>query len=54
MNSSLVAMIHGTISGIFFALGLCMVWSQMVLGIIIGLVGIIVLMSLIPLSIGLK
>lgn len=46
--------------GIVGALGLgvgmclCMVWSQMVLGIIIGLVGIIVLMSLIPLSIGLK
>ncbi|MGN0319849.1 MAG: hypothetical protein ACI4D1_02960 [Lachnospira sp.] len=46
--------------GIVGALGLgvgmclCMVWSQMVLGIIIGLVGIIVLMSLIPLCIGLK
>lgn len=33
---------------------LCMVWSQFVVGVIIGLVGIVVLLSLIPLIKGLK
>lgn len=32
----------------------CMVWGKMVLGIIIGLVGIVVLLCLIPLTKGLK
>lgn len=57
-KSSFVAMILGTISGIFFALGMCMAmieeWNTFVPGIVVGCVGIIVLMSLIPLSIGLK
>ena len=37
-------------------IGMCftMVWSQMVLGIVIGLVGIVVLLSLIPLCKGLQ
>ena len=33
---------------------LCMVWNQFVVGIIIGLIGIVVLLSLIPLIKGLK
>lgn len=32
----------------------CMVWSNMILGVVIGLVGIIMLMSLIPLIKGIK
>lgn len=36
------------------AMCFCMVWSQMVIGIIIGLVGILVLLCLIPLCKGLK
>ena len=65
-KSSFVAMILGTIGGILFALGivgalllgvgmcLTMVWSNMILGIVIGIVGIVVLMCLIPLTKGLK
>ena len=36
--------------------GICltMVWSNMILGIVIGIVGIVVLLSLIPLTKGLK
>ncbi len=32
----------------------CMVWSNMVLGIVIGIIGIIILLSLIPFTKGLK
>lgn len=55
-KSSFITMILGTISCIFFALGMCfcMVWNHMIPGIIIGLVGIIILMCLIPLCKGLK
>lgn len=48
------------IVGVFGALALgvgmcfCMVWGKMVIGIIIGLIGIIVLLSLIPLVKGIK
>lgn len=55
-KSNFVAMILGTIGGILFALGMCMtmVWSNMVLGIVIGLAGIVVLLCLIPFVKGLK
>lgn len=65
-KSSFVAMILGNIGGILFALGivgalllgvgmcLTMVWSNMILGIVIGIVGIVVLLCLIPLTKGLK
>lgn len=49
-----------TVVGIVGALALgvgmcfCMVWNHMILGIMIGLVGIIILMCLIPLCKGLK
>lgn len=33
---------------------LCMVWNKMIIGIVIGLVGIVVLLSLIPLIKGIK
>lgn len=33
---------------------LCMIWNQMIIGIVIGLVGIVVLLSLIPLIKGIK
>lgn len=48
------------IVGVFGALALgvgmcfCMVWGKMVIGIIIGLIGIIVLLSLIPLVKGIR
>lgn len=55
-KSNFVAMILGTIGGILFALGMCltMVWSNMIIGIIVGIVGIILLLCLIPLTKGLK
>lgn len=60
-KSNFVAMILGTISCIFFALGMCMAmieeWNAFKPGIVVGcvgLVGIIVLMCLIPLCKGLK
>lgn len=55
-KSTFVAMILGTIGGILFALGMCltMVWSNMVVGIIVGIAGIVILLSLIPFIKGLK
>ncbi len=53
-------MIGTVLLGIFGVLvlgvGMCltMVWSNMIIGIIVGIVGIILLMSLIPLTKGLK
>jgi hypothetical protein len=52
--------IGATLIGIFgallFGVGMCltMVWSQMVIGIVIGIVGIFVLLCLIPFIKGLK
>lgn len=49
-----------TLLGVLGALALgvgmcfCMVWSNMILGVVIGLVGILMLMSLIPLIKGIK
>ena len=55
-KSNFVAMILGTIGGSLFALGMCMtmVWSNMVPGIAVGIVGIVLLLCLIPLTKGLK
>ena len=39
---------------LLFGIGLCMVFGKMVLGVVIGLVGIIALLMLIPLTKGLK
>ena len=49
-KSSFVALILGTISGVLFALGMCMclVWEQIIWGTLIGLLGIIMLIALIP------
>mgnify|MGYP005934887973 CR=1 FL=1 len=53
-KSNFAALILGTIGMAFFALGMCMVFGKMVLGVVIGLVGIIALLMLIPLTKGLK
>ena len=55
-KSTFVAMVLGTIGGVLFALGMCMVmvWEMLAPGVIVGLVGIIALMALIPLCKGLK
>lgn len=59
-KSSFVAMVLGTVSGVLGALVLglgmcfCMVWENIVLGTLIGLVGIVMLLALIPMTRGLK
>lgn len=46
----------GITGALLLGVGMCltMVWTNMVLGIVIGIVGIVLLMSLIPLTKGLK
>lgn len=60
-KSSFVAMILGTIGGVLFALGMCMAmiaeWNAFKPGVVmgvIGLIGMVLLMMLIPLCKGLK
>lgn len=50
------ATLIGIIGALLFGVGMCltMVWNNMVMGIIIGIVGIIVLLCLIPFVKGLK
>ena len=51
-----VTLIMSTVGGILFALGMCitMIWGMMVPGIIVGIVGIVALLCLIPVVKGLK
>ena len=55
-SKTVFAVIVGILGALLLGVGMCfcMVWSKMVLGIVIGMVGIIVLLSLIPLTKGLK
>ena len=48
--------LFGVVGALALGVGMCfcMVWSNMILGVVIGLVGIIMLMSLIPLIKGIK
>ena len=50
------ATLIGIIGSLLLGVGMCltMVWSKMVVGIIIGIIGIVVLLSLIPFIKGLK
>lgn len=51
-KSTLVAMILGTVGGVLFALGMCMAllpeWGAMTQGIVIGIVGAVILLAMIP------
>ena len=51
-KKNFVSLILGTIGGLLFAIGMCMclvtVWSMMLPGILIGIVGILLLLGLIP------
>lgn len=53
-KSNFTALILGTVGIVFFALGMCfcMVFDKMVLGVVIGLVGILALLMLIPMTKG--
>ena len=46
----------GIVGALTFGIGMCltMVWSNMIIGIIVGIVGVILLLCLIPLTKGLK
>ena len=48
--------IYGTVSALVLGLGMCMimVWNMMLWGILVGIVGIVMLLCLIPMCIGLK
>ena len=50
------ALLVGMIGALALGIGMCfsMVWGKMVLGIVLGLLGILILLSLIPLIKGLK
>ncbi|MDU2422504.1 MAG: hypothetical protein E7D48_10470 [Bifidobacterium scardovii] len=55
-KKNFASMILGTIGGVLFAIGMCMtmIWNMLIFGIIVGLVGIVLLLALIPLCKGLK
>ena len=55
-GKAVLTVVIGSIGALAFGVGMCfcMVWSRMVFGIMIGLVGILVLLCLIPLCKGLK
>lgn len=55
-GKTILTIIVGVIGALALGVGMCfcMVWSKMVIGVIIGLIGIIVLLSLIPLVKGIK
>ena len=57
-KKNFITLVLGTITGLVFALGMCMCllpeWGMMLLGIVVGIVGIVMLLFLIPMCIGLK
>jgi hypothetical protein len=55
-GKTIVATLIGILGSLLLGVGMCltMVWSQMVIGIVIGIVGIVVLLCLIPFIKGLK
>ena len=55
-TKTILAIAVGVIGALALGVGMCfcMVWDKMVVGIIIGLVGIVVLFCLVPLTKGLK
>lgn len=55
-GKAILTTIVGIIGALALGIGMCfcMIWDQMILGIVIGLVGIIVLLCLIPLTKGIK
>ena len=55
-GKTILTIIVGVIGALALGVGMCfsMVWDKMVIGIVIGMVGIVVLLSLIPLVKGIK
>ena len=55
-GKTILTIIVGVIGALALGVGMCfsMVWGKMVIGVIIGLIGIVILLSLIPLVKGIK
>ena len=55
-GKTVLTVIVGVVGALALGIGMCfsMVWDKMVIGVIIGLVGIVVLLCLIPLTKGVK
>lgn len=55
-GKTVLSIVVGIVGALMLGVGMCfcMVWNKMVAGIIIGIVGIVVLLCLIPLTKGLK
>lgn len=55
-GKTVLTVIVGIIGALALGVGMCftMVWDQIVLGIVIGLIGIVILLCLIPLTKGIK
>ena len=55
-TKTVLTVVVGIVGALALGIGMCfcMVWDQLVLGIVIGMVGIVVLLCLIPLTKGLK
>lgn len=55
-RKAILTAVVGSIGALALGIGMCfsMVWNQMVPGIVIGLIGIVVLLCLIPLTKGIK
>ncbi len=57
LNPKLIGKIaFGTLGALVFGTGMCMimVWEMMTLGIVVGIVGIVLLLCLIPMCVGIK
>ena len=55
-GKAVLTVVIGIIGALALGVGMCftMVWNQLILGIVIGLCGIVVLLSLIPLTTGIR
>ncbi len=55
-GKNVLTIIFGIIGAVTFGIGmcLCLVWEQMIIGIIVGIIGIVLLLCLIPLVKGIK
>ncbi len=55
-GKNVLAIIVGIVGALAFGIGMCfsIVWNKMVMGIVIGIIGIVILLCLIPLTKGLK
>lgn len=55
-GKSILTIFVGVIGALALGIGMCfcMVWGKMVIGVVIGLIGIVVLLSLIPMVKGIK